>query len=319
MRQTPMPVAPEFNRDFEPRYGEAVELSKLVRRVVANNASPFTFHGTGTYIAGRGEVAIIDPGPLDDAHVSSLLKAVKGERVSHILVTHNHLDHSPAAVALKARTGARIFGPGPMGREETDDGARVEEGIDANYRPDEVLRDGETIKGKGWTISCVFTPGHTSNHMCYALEEEQALFCGDHIMGWSTSVVIPPNGTMTDYLHSLTKIARRDDSVLYPTHGAPIGGKHDGKKRNPQNYVLALIAHREERERQIAACLEHGIGRIADMVAALYRDVDPMLHPAAARSVHAHLIRMAADRRASSDGPPTLEALYRSGAASGNL
>lgn len=314
-----MPVAPAFNRDFDPRYGEAAELSPLVRRVVAKNPSPFTFYGTGTYIVGRGEVAIVDPGPADEAHIAALLEALSGERVSGILVTHNHLDHSPAARALKARTGAPIFGPQPMGAEEAD-GAKVEEGIDTAYRPDAAVRDGQTIEGAGWTIGCVFTPGHTSNHMCYALEEEQALFCGDHVMGWSTTVVIPPDGAMTDYLHSLTRVARRDDRVLYPTHGAPVGGAHDTKRRDPQAYVLSLIAHREERELQIAACLKRGIARIPAMVAAMYRGVDPVLHPAAARSVHAHLIRMVADGRAISDGEPMLDANYRPGpAASGKV
>lgn len=275
--------APGFDRAIRPRHGRLVRLSPLVRRLVADNPGPFTFTGTGTYVVGRGKVAVIDPGPDDPAHLAALLDALGKERVSHILVTHTHRDHSPAAAPLAAATGAPTCGFGPHGAGREDDGAAaVEEGADRDFVPDIRLADGDRIAGPGWTLEALWTPGHTSNHLCFALAQERALFTGDHVMGWSTSVVVPPDGDMGRYLASLERVAARDDAVLWPTHGPPV--------RRPRAFVEALIAHRRGREAAILDCLAAAIGTIPEIVARLYAEIDPRLHPAAARSVHAHLL-----------------------------
>ena len=291
-----------YNRELEFEYGAPQRLSPLVRRVIAPNASAFTFHGTGTYIIGNGSVAIVDPGPNLPAHIDAVLDAVRDETVSHILVTHTHLDHSPATVAVKAATGAPSYAFGPHGRG--GDGEKVEEGADFDFMPDRRVADGETIAGDGWSVEGVHTPGHTSNHMCFALKEENALFPGDHVMGWSTTIVSPPDGDMRAYMTSLEKLQARSEAIYYPTHGAPI--------TDPPPYVAALLAHRHEREDQIVACLVDGIALIPDMVARMYADIDPKLHRAAARSVLAHLIHMVDTGRAASDGTPGPETAYSS-------
>ncbi len=291
-----------YNRELDFEYGAAQRLSPLVRRVIAPNPSAFTFHGTGTYIIGSGSVAIVDPGPDLAAHVEALLDAVRGETVSHILVTHTHLDHSPATVAVKAATGAPSYAFGPHGRG--GDGGQVEEGADFDFEPDYRLADGETVEGDAWTVEGVHTPGHTSNHMCFSLKEENALFPGDHVMGWSTTVVSPPDGDMHAYMGSLEKLLGRSEGIYYPTHGAPI--------TDPPPYVAALLAHRHEREEQIVACLADGIARIPDMVARMYADVDPGLHRAAGRSVLAHLIHMVETGRAACQGNPAPDTIYSS-------
>jgi glyoxylase-like metal-dependent hydrolase (beta-lactamase superfamily II) len=261
-------------------YEVSETLSPLVRRVLARNPSPFTYTGTGTYIVGRGTVAVIDPGPADPAHIAALLRAVEGETVSHLVVTHTHMDHSPAAPALKAATGAAIVGCAPLVLR--DDGPRADAGFDPTYAPDRVLADGESVSGPGWTLTAVATPGHTSNHLCFALTEERALFSGDHVMGWSTTVVAPPDGDMAAYIASLKLLLDRDDALYYPTHGAPV--------TEPQRFVRGLITHRKQREGQILRLLGDGEQVIPKMVAAMYVGVDPRLHPAAGRSVLAHLI-----------------------------
>lgn len=291
-----------FEREMDFEYGRADAVSPLIRRLVARNPGPFTYTGTGTYIVGHGEVAVIDPGPLLEEHFQALLQALDGERVTHILITHTHLDHSPLAARLKAQSGAPTFAFGPHGSGKAG-GAPVEEDGDRDFRPDHELRDGDPIKGRGWTIECVYTPGHTSNHMSYALREERALFTGDHVMGWSTTVVAPPDGDMGAYMASLRKLLARDDEILWPTHGPPV--------RDPRPFLRACIAHREAREAQIVRCLRDGIGRIPDMVAVMYADVDRRLHPAAARSVHAHLLHMVETGRAACDGEADLDAVYR--------
>ena len=294
------PIA--FNRDFDPIYGAVEEVTPLIRRIVAENPSAFTFTGTGTYILGRGKVAVIDPGPDMESHVSALKRAIQGEVVTHILVTHTHSDHSPASAPLKAATGAPIyaFGPHATGRPGEHD---VEEGADRRFDPDVTLRHGDIIEGDGWTIEAVHTPGHTSNHICYALREEKALFPGDHVMGWSTTVVSPPDGDMAAYMRSLKALLARDDRIYYPTHGAPIA--------DPKPFVRALIRHREEREDQILACISGGQTRIPDMVAQMYRDIPSYLHPAAARSVLAHLVHMVETHRVATNGAPGPENEYR--------
>ncbi|MGE0256471.1 MAG: MBL fold metallo-hydrolase [Alphaproteobacteria bacterium] len=292
---TPIP----FVRNFDVEYGEVVTLSPLVRRVVAPNPSAFTFRGTGTYIVGHGKVAVIDPGPDDTAHVAALLAAVAGETVTHIVLTHTHLDHSPAARALKAATGAPLVGCGPHGRH----GPVGDEGADWDYVPDRQLVEGDGVEGAGWSLEAVHTPGHTSNHLCFALAEERALFSGDHVMGWSTTIVSPPDGDMSAYMGSLAKVGRRPETLFYPTHGAPV--------TEPAPYVAALVAHREEREAQIVATLAAGPRRIPEMVAAMYADVPAHLHRAAARSVLSHLVRMREDGRVTCDGVPGAETVWR--------
>ena len=290
-----------FRHEMDFAYGEVDELSPLIRRVIARNPSAFTFHGTGTYIVGRGAVAVIDPGPVLDDDIDALLAAVAGERVSHILVTHTHSDHSPAARRLQAETGARTYGFGPHGSRRA--GPRVEEGADYAFTPDVRLEDGARIEGPGWSFEAIHTPGHTSNHLCFALEEERVLFPGDHVMGWSTTVVSPPDGDMHAYMASLEKLLARDDALYWPTHGPAIP--------EPAAYLGALIAHRRDREHQIADCLTAGIGHIEEMVARMYADVPRELHAAAAQTVLSHLIHMIETGRAHSDGPPALDARYR--------
>lgn len=295
---TPIP----FDRSFEAPYGENIRVSPLIARVLAPNPGPFTFRGTGVYIVGTQNVAVIDPGPDIPAHLDALKAALAGKHVTHILLTHTHNDHSPAAAPLKAWSGAKTyaFGPHPR-REET--GVKVEEGGDTAFEPDVRVRDGDILAGDGFTIECVFTPGHTSNHMCYALREEQALFTGDHVMGWSTTVVAPPDGDMAAYRASLAKLIARDDRMLWPTHGGPI--------RDPKPFLTAYLAHRAEREAQILACLHEGVTTIPEIVARLYVDVDKRLHPAAGMSVLAHLIQMVQQGRVVADPTARAGAIYR--------
>ena len=297
----------QLNRELEFDYGIAAEVSPLVRRVVARNPSAFTLHGTGTYIIGHGTVAIIDPGPDDPAHVEALLDAVRGETVSHLVITHTHRDHSPAAPAVKTATGAATYGFGPHGSGRPDaegQGEDVEEGGDMKFDPDHRIGDGDVIAGEGWTLEAVYTPGHTSNHLCFALAEEACLFPGDHVMGWSTTIVSPPDGDMRRYMESLEKLARREQDQHYiPTHGPVI--------QKPQDHVRALIGHREGREAQILACLKEGVGTIPEMVERMYTDVPQHLHPAAQRSVLAHLIHMTETGRTATDGAARSNSVYR--------
>jgi len=269
-----------------------VTMEPLVRRLLAPNPSPFTYTGTETYMVGKGEVAVIDPGPDLPDHVEAILAATEGERVIAILCTHTHRDHSPAARALKAATGASIIGCAPLTME--DEGPRADAAFDADYRPDRILADGETVSGPGWTLEAVATPGHTSNHLCFGLRESGALFSGDHIMGWSTTVVSPPDGDMAAYMASLEKLLGRPDRVYYPAHGDPV--------REPHRFVRAVAAHRRARERQILDLLELGAQSIPAMVGSMYRGIDPRLHGAAGRSVLAHLIDLEARDRVWRDG-----------------
>ncbi|OYU34216.1 MBL fold metallo-hydrolase [Novosphingobium sp. PASSN1] len=273
-------------------WGRLQPRSPLVRRLLAHNPSPFTYTGTGTFVVGTGTVAVIDPGPADPDHIAALLAALEGETVSHIVITHTHMDHSPAAPAVQAATGARIVGCAPL--VLSDDGPRADAGFDASYAPDQVLADGDSIAGPGWTLTAVATPGHTSNHLCFALAEEKALFTGDHVMGWSTTVVAPPDGDMAAYMASLKKLLDRDDVIYHPTHGDPVS--------DPQRFVRGLITHRKQRETQILKQLAEGPRTIPAMVAVMYAMVDPRLHPAAGRSVLAHLIDLAARGTVSAAG-----------------
>lgn len=291
-----------FVRDMDFTYGEAQQVSPLIRRLVANNPGPFTFRGTGVYIIGHGEVAVIDPGPDDPNHIEALVRALDGERVTHIFVTHGHADHSPAAHPLAERTGATIYASAlPVRATEAD--VRMEAGDDVSFRPDVGVKDGDRFAGAGWSIEALATPGHTSNHTAYALAEENALFPGDHIMGWSTTVISPPDGDMDDYLRSLEKVRDRNYTTLWPTHGPPI--------RDVRPFVQAYIDHRLAREGQIVARLEAGDTRIPEMVTVMYADVDKRLHPAACHSVLAHMVRLVKRGDAATTGAPSIASEYR--------
>lgn len=320
-------AAPEFRPLDDVNYGVAEAVSPLIRRVIADNPSKYTYRGTGTYIVGHGDVVVIDPGPRLDSHRDALAAAIDGERVRAILVTHCHADHSPLAAWLREETGAPTIAYGPHPRPEpgtepieagddpSGDGeppsepaseSESEETTDYDFEPDVVANDGDVVvDAGGLRMSAVHTPGHTSNHLCFSLDAEQALFTGDHIMGWSTTVVSPPDGDMTAYLDSLRKVAARDDAVLWPTHGPP---RDDGP-----NYVAALIEHRLERERGVLEAVRSGRSTIPDIVSLLYADVRPELHKPAGRSVWAHLERLVTEGLIEIDGAgsATLDAEYR--------
>ena len=286
--------------------GETEQHEPLVRRVLAPNASPYTYTGTQTWIVGKKtDVAIIDPGPVGsgqsvgdpadihgEGHVEAILRAVGDAKVTAILCTHTHRDHSPAAAPLKVATGAQIIGCAPLVLR--DDGPRADSAFDPDYHPDRILKDAHAISGDGWTLEAVATPGHTSNHLCFALRESGALFTGDHVMKWSTSVVSPPDGDMSDYLASLQKLYDRDDRIYYPAHGPAV--------ENPRQLVRGMIGHRRQRERQIVTLLEGGEGYIPNMVAVMYKGLDPRLIGAAGRSVLAHLIDLQNQGRVAAQG-----------------
>ena len=338
-----------LNTDHEVPYGEAQQVSPLVRRITANNPGKFTFRGTGTYIVGHDKVAIIDPGPDNEAHIQSLLHAVRGEEVTHILITHTHIDHSPATRAVKEATGAAVyaFGPHPAEPEEAASSATPSDGNkssrqslesrgdqseaikkstigksssrnnsaqkstqqeqpgeddseksgDLEFSPDETILHGDVISVSdhassspsdpeaNWTFECLHTPGHISNHICFALREEQALFTGDHIMGWSSTVIPPPHGNLAEYLTSLELLLPRNDKTYWPTHGPPIS-------LNPQIFAAALLQHRQDRTNQILACLAECPKTIDQLVTAMYSDKPKELHKPAAQSVKAHLIHL---------------------------
>lgn len=307
-------MAIDFYTDFEPAYGDVIEVSPLIRRLVAKNPNPFTFTGTGVYMVGRGDVAVIDPGPSMDNHLDGIEAMLDpGERISHILITHTHTDHTAGVPKLKARTGAPTFGFGPHGpvpdehpldglsfdeyftAEEAAEFAKAwdetpdelkREGPDVDFVPDEVVGDGDVIAGDGWTVDVVHTPGHTSNHVCFGLREEATLFTGDHVMGWATSVISPPDGDLFDYMNSLAKLLDRADERYLPTHGPVISRPHE--------HVKAFIDHRQGRESQIVEALRAVTKgeqiAIKDLVPTMYADVDKRLWRAAANSVYAHLL-----------------------------
>ncbi|APR53283.1 MBL fold metallo-hydrolase [Sphingomonas koreensis] len=264
----------------DPATGEAILLEPLVTRILAANPSPFTYTGTETYLVGTSDVAVIDPGPDLPEHVDALLRAIDGRRVVGILCTHTHRDHSPASRAIKAATGAPIIGCAALALD--DDGPRADAAFDRDYLPDRVLQDGDQLSGDGWTLTAVATPGHTSNHLCFALEESGALFTGDHIMGWSTSVIAPPDGDMGDYMASLDKLLGRKDRIYYPAHGEAV--------EKPQRLVRGMMGHRKQREGQILRLLGKQASEIPEMVEKMYVGLDPRLTGAAGRSVLAHLI-----------------------------
>jgi glyoxylase-like metal-dependent hydrolase (beta-lactamase superfamily II) len=293
-----------FVKDIDFAYGVADAPVAGVRRVIANNPGSFTFTGSGTYIVGAGGVAVIDPGPDDNAHTDALFRALGDERVDAVLVTHTHRDHCGGARAFAARAGAPVYGFGPHPvRRPQDDAPALDEGGDYAFAPDIIIGDGAILEGADWRLEALHTPGHLSNHLCFAFPAEKALFTGDHIMGWATTVVAPPDGDMNDYLASLDRLLARDDAVYLPTHGGPI--------RNPQRFVRAVKTHRLMRDAQIIDQLEQGETTIRAIVAALYADVDPRLHVAAALNVLAHLVRLEQQGRAVAAPAPTLAARWR--------
>ena len=295
-----------FDRTFDLAPGRVEEVVPGVRRLLANNPSPFTFKGTVSYIIGRGRVAILDPGPLDDAHIAALLDAVRGETVTHIFVTHTHHDHSPAVPRIKAATGATVLAEGPHRAARplnVGEAPRAEASNDTDVRHDRARADGEVVTGAGWTIEAVATPGHTANHMAFAFKEADLLFSGDHVMAWSTPVVAPPDGSMSDYMASLDKLARRTEPVYLPGHG--------GAVREAPRFVQHYIRHRRGREDAILHRLGKGEADIPTLVRAIYIGLDPRLIPAAGRSVLAHLEDLAARGRVATDGPPSIDGVYR--------
>ena len=283
-----------FDPDLNVPYGVAAQLSPLIQRVLAPNPSPFTYKGTGVYLVGAGDtVAVIDPGPLIAEHVSALKSAIGARRVSHILVTHSHRDHSPAAAPLKAWSGATIHGLPDHAAPATEEGA-ADEAHDHDFVPDVMVHDGMPIAGDGFRFTAIATPGHTANHVCYALTEEKALFSGDHVMGWSTSVVAPPDGDMGQYIASLEKLAARDDRIFYPTHGLPIA--------DPKARLQVLVGHRRMREEQILQALAQADCSVDELTARIYPGIGMMLARAAAQQVRAHLLYLAEKSQVIRDG-----------------
>jgi glyoxylase-like metal-dependent hydrolase (beta-lactamase superfamily II) len=298
-----MAVEIPYRRELDFEYGQVDTLAPGIRRVIANNPGPFTFSGTGTYILGTGKVAVIDPGPDDQEHIDAILAALEGESISHILVTHTHMDHSPGCKKLQAACDAPTYAYGRHGAGKIEQGINVEEGGDMDFDPDHLVRHGDIIEGGDWSVECVYTPGHTSNHMCFALREQKALFSGDHVMGWSTSIVSPPDGDMSEYMDSLELLLDRDDAIYWPTHGPCI--------EEPKAHVRAFIQHRQEREQQIIDCLEQGIFNIREMVPAMYHDTPEFMYPAAARSVLAAMDNLLKKQRVVLASGAGLEGEYR--------
>lgn len=301
-------MAIDFDTAFEPAHGDAVPVAPGVVRVTAGNPGPFTFHGTNSYLVGTGTLAVIDPGPDDDAHLAALVGAIAGRPVSHILVSHTHADHSPLAAKLKRETGATVLAEGPhrparplrIGEINPLDAS-----ADTDFAPDARLGDGALVEGDGWTLRAVHTPGHAANHVAFALEGTGILFSADHVMAWSTSIVAPPDGAMSDYMASLDRLLERDDSVYLPGHGGPVA--------QPAAFVRALRTHRKMRERAILERLRTGDRTVAGMVAAIYRDTDPRLHGAAGLSVLAHLEDLVARGLVTAEGEPSIDGIFLPG------
>lgn len=296
---------PKFRMEFEPAHGRAVPVAPGVLRVTAPNAGPLTFHGTNSYIVGERALAVIDPGPEDDSHFAALMTAIAGRPVSHIFVSHTHRDHSPLARRLAAATGAETVAEGPHRAARPLHPGEINplgESSDHDFRPDRRIAHGESVTGEGWQLTAVHTPGHTVNHLTFSLAGSGILFTGDHVMAWATTIVAPPDGAMADYMASLDRLLERDDRLYLPGHGGPVTG--------PKAFVRALKAHRRMRERAIFERVRAGDRRIAEMVAAIYRDTDPRLHRAAALSVFAHIEVLVERGELVTDGAPSLSGIY---------
>jgi glyoxylase-like metal-dependent hydrolase (beta-lactamase superfamily II) len=294
-----------FDKSFDLPPGAVEQVRPGLRRILCNNPGPMTFKGTVSYIVGHGNVAIIDPGPLDERHIAALLDAVRGETVTHVFVTHTHRDHSPAAARIKAATGAGTYGEGPHRAARTlhvGEAPRLEHG-DRDFVPDVALADGAVVAGKGWTLEAVATPGHTANHMAYALKGTDVLFSGDHVMAWSTPVVAPPDGAMSDYMASLDKLARRSETTYFPGHG--------GAVKDAPRFVQHFIRHRKARADAILRQLGTGEADIPTLVGAIYVGLDPRLASAAGLSVLAHLEELVVRGKVKTDGMPAIDGRYR--------
>ncbi|MDF1601252.1 MBL fold metallo-hydrolase [Mesorhizobium sp. YIM 152430] len=296
----------EFDTTFEPHYGEAVLVADKLLRLTVNNPGPFTFHGTNSYILGTDMLAVVDPGPEDDAHYAALLKAIAGRPVSHIFVSHTHRDHSPLAARLKADTGALIMAEGPHRSARP---LRIGEinpldaSADTDFSPDHALADDELVEGDGWAVRAIHTPGHCANHVAFAIEDTGILLSADHVMAWATSIVAPPDGAMSDFMASLDRLSERDDAIYHTGHGGPV--------TNPRAFVRGLRTHRKMRERAILERLKAGDRTIPEIVAAIYRDTDPRLHDAAGLSVLAHLEDLVARNLVTVEPEPSIDAVYR--------
>ncbi|CDX34939.1 conserved hypothetical protein [Mesorhizobium sp. ORS 3359] len=298
-------MALQFDTSFDPAYGRAVTVAPDVLRITAGNSSPFTFHGTNSYLVGRDTLAVIDPGPEDDAHLETLLTAIAGRPVSHIFVSHTHRDHSPLAARLKERTGAPTLAEGqhrPARPLRIGEVNPLDASADLAFVPDIALADNALTEGDGWAIRTVLTPGHTANHAVFALEGTGTLFSADHVMAWSTSIVAPPDGAMADYMDSLDRLLAREDRLLLPGHGGPVTA--------PQRFMRGLKTHRKMRERAILERIRAGDRTIREMVAAIYRDTDPRLHGAAGLSVLAHLEDLVARGLIATEGDPAIDGIF---------
>ena len=303
--KTPAPESLEFDLSFEPAHGTAVPVARHVQRITVNNPSPFTFHGTNSYIVGDRSVAVIDPGPDDDAHFEALMAALEGREVTHIAVSHTHKDHSPLAGRLKAATGAVIVAEGPHRASRVlHDGESnpFGESSDTLFMPDITLQHGDRVEGDGWTLETVLTPGHTANHAAFALADSGILFSADHVMAWATSIVAPPDGSMSDYMASLEQLLAREDRIYFPGHGGPV--------KQPPAFLRGLRTHRRMRERAILERIKAGDRKIADMVKVIYASTSPKLHGAAALSVLAHIEDLVEKGAITTDGPPRLDGDY---------
>jgi len=294
-----------FDSSFAPRYGESVDIAPNVKRITVNNPSPFTFHGTNSYLVGQDTLALIDPGPIDDAHHATLLRAIAGRPVSHIFVSHTHRDHSPLATVMKDELGAILVAEGPhrparalhIGEVNLLDASG-----DTEFLPDMLVPDNALIEGDGWALRAIHTPGHTANHVVFALEGTDILFSADHVMAWATSIVAPPDGSMSDYMASLDLLLQRHDRVYFPGHGGPV--------TRPKTFVRGLKAHRKMRERAILERVKAGDRTIPAMVKVIYRETDPRLHGAAGLSVLAHLEDLVGRGVVQTEGNPAIDGIY---------
>ena len=290
-----------FKKTMEFAYGQPRELAPGVIRLVANNPSPFTFHGTNTYIVGETELALIDPGPADTAHFDAIMAYAAGRPISHIFITHTHRDHTDGLARLQEATGAKVCA---HGRKAWSSGSLRHspsgaEFIDMDFAPDIVMNDGDNVSGDGWSLQAIFTPGHAPDHLCFADSGRQVLFCGDHVMSWNTTVVAPPEGNMADYMNSLERLLPRQETVFLPGHG--------GRIENPTRMVKAYIVHRRWREQAILDSIRAGNTTIDRIVAGVYQGLDPRLINAASLSVLAHVEHLIGRGLVQSDGPPSLD------------
>lgn len=298
-------ASPSFRTKFDPEHGKAVDIADGIQRITAPNESAFTYRGTNTYLLGSDSVAVIDPGPAIDSHFDLLLETLKGRTVSHIIVTHTHMDHSPLAAPLKEKTGAPIYAEGPhrnsrelhMGEINSLDAA-----ADRDFKADVIVKHGDMIEGKDWALETILTPGHTQNHACFAIADTNMLFSGDHVMSWATSIVAPPDGSMADYMNSLSVMMERSETIYFPGHG--------GRLEKAPEFVRALRAHRKMRETAVLSRIRTGDKTIPDIVKVIYKETDPRLHGAAGLSVFAHIEDLVIQNKVHCEGPPALNSIY---------